>query len=307
MPPKRKAAAGHTSPAARRQKTVAAAAANPAEETTTVEVPGSRHDWLAPLHDMYCKRELYDIVLTVGDHSLFAHKVVLAMASKMWRAEFGRSGMAESKSKEVEVADVSFVALKPIVEYAYTGKLELSGSTVVAIIQAANLLQVVAVERAAVDFLVERLDAGNVLSAMALGAHLSAGEIGRDLQEKSRAWLHKNFGLVAAEPSFLQLPVAEIATVVESSNLESPEEEVFAAVMAWVKEDEAERKGELARLLPLVRFPGSTALGSVAPTGSFSFLCPMGKARAGEWWAMARVGGSFCIDRFAHAAPRSAS
>ena len=46
---------------------------------------------------MYCKRELYDIVLTVGDQSLFAHKVVLAMVSKMWRAEFGRSGMAESK------------------------------------------------------------------------------------------------------------------------------------------------------------------------------------------------------------------
>ena len=170
MPPKRKAAAAHTSPATRRQKTAGPAAAEPAEETTIVEVPGSRQDWLAPLHDMYCKRELYDIVLTVGDHSLFAHKVVLAMASKMWRAEFGRSGMAESKSKEVEVADVSFVALKPIVEYAYTGKLELSGSTVVAIIQAANLLQVVAVERAAVDFLVERLDAGNVLSAMALGA-----------------------------------------------------------------------------------------------------------------------------------------
>jgi hypothetical protein len=117
------------------------------------------------------------------------------------------------------------------------------------------LLQVVAVERAAVDFLVERLDAGNVLSAMALGAHLSAGEIGRDLQDKSRAWLHKNFGLVAAEPSFLQLPVADVVTVVESDNLESPEEEVFAAVMAWVKEDEAGRKGELARLLPLVRFP----------------------------------------------------
>jgi hypothetical protein len=131
----------------------------------------------------------------------------------------------------------------------------MAGSIVVAIIQAANLLQVVAVERAAVDFLVERLDAGNVLSAMALGAHLSAGEIGRDLQEKSRDWLHKNFGLVAAEPSFLQLPVADMVTVAESDNLESPEEGVFAAVMDWVKEDEAGRKGELARLLPLVRFP----------------------------------------------------
>jgi hypothetical protein len=56
-------------------------------------------------------------------------------------------------------------------------------TTVVSIIQAANLLQVVAVERAAVDFLVERLGAGNVLSAMAFGAHYSAGAICRGLQE----------------------------------------------------------------------------------------------------------------------------
>jgi hypothetical protein len=46
-----------------------------------------------------------------------------------------------------------------------------------------------------------------------------------------------------------------VVTVVESDNLESVEEEVFAVVMAWVKEDEVVRKGELARMVPLVRFP----------------------------------------------------
>jgi hypothetical protein len=203
---------------------------------------------------MNTKRELYDIVLTVGDHNVFAHKVVLAMASKMWRAEFGRSGMAESQSKEVEVEDVSFVALKAIVNFTYTGNLELSGSTVVAIIQVLNLMQVEAVERVEVDFLVERLDAGNVLSAMALGEHLSAGEIGRELHEKSRDWLNKNFGLVGSEPAFMRLAVGEVISVVESDELEVPEEDVFAAVMSWVKEDEVGRQEELGRLLPLVRF-----------------------------------------------------
>jgi hypothetical protein len=57
-------------------------------------------------------------------------------------------------------------------------------------------VQMKAVERAAVDYLVERLDAGNVLDAMALGEHLSAGEIGRHLRGRSRVWLNKNFGLV---------------------------------------------------------------------------------------------------------------
>ena len=204
---------------------------------------------------MYTKREMYDVAIIVGDQSVFAHKVVLAMISKMWRAEFGRSGMAESKSKEVELEDVSFAALNAIVEFAYTGNIELAGSTVVAIIQAANLLQVEAVERAAVTFLVERLDAGNVLSAMALGAHLSAGKIGRELEEKSRDWLNKNFGLVAAEPSFLQLPAARLSAIVESDDLASREEEVCEAVMNWVKEDEVARQAELSWLLPLVRFP----------------------------------------------------
>ena len=145
--------------------------------------------------------------------------------------------------------------MKAVVDFAYTGSVVLAGSTVVAIIQAANLLQVEAVERAAVDFLVERLDAGNVLSAMALGAHLAVGAFGRELRDKSRAWLNTNFGLVAAEPSFLALPAAEVAELVESDELEAKEEEVFGLIMNWVKEDEAGRKAELDRLLPLIRFP----------------------------------------------------
>jgi hypothetical protein len=155
----------------------------------------------------------------------------------------------------VVLVDVRWDAVEAVVDCAYTGSVVLAGSTVVAIIQAANLLQVEAVERAAVDFLVERLDAGNVLSAMALGTHLAAGALGRELRDTSRAWLDKNFGLVAAEPSFLALPAAEVAELVESEKLEAREEEVFESVINWVKEDEAGRKVELDRLLPLVRFP----------------------------------------------------
>ena len=253
------------SPAAQRQKSAtAAAAADPAEETITTtldvyqEIEGGleiAESQKAVMYEMYVNRELCDVILTVGDQSLAAHRNCLAMVSKRWRAQFSTAGMAESKSKEVVLEDVSFAALKAIVDFVYTDKLVVSGLTVVAIIRAANLLQVIPAERAAVDYLVDRLDAGNVLDAMALGAHLSAGEIGRELQEKSKAWLHMNFGLMAAEPSYLALPVAEVASLVESDNLASPEEEIFGAVMAWVKEDEAARKVELVKLLPLVRFP----------------------------------------------------
>ena len=100
-----------------------------------------------------------------------------------------------------------------------------------------------------------RLDAGNVLDAMALGQHLQAGAIGRELRDKSRAWLDTNFPLVAKEPSFLQLPASEVAALVGPDELEAKEEDVFGGVLGWVKEDEAGRKAELTQLLPLVRFP----------------------------------------------------
>ena len=88
------------------------------------------------------------------------------------------------------------------------------------IIQAANLLQVEAVERAAVDFLVERLDAGNVLSAMALGAHYSAGAICRELRDSSILWVDVHFDEVAAEPSFLALSGGEVAALMAPDSVE---------------------------------------------------------------------------------------
>jgi hypothetical protein len=246
MPPKRssRAAAGTKrsslpatpaeSPATRRQKTTktTAAAAAPAEETTTIEVPGSRQDWLAPLHEMYGKHELADVVLIVGDRSLFAHKVVLAMVSPMWKAQFC-SPMAESQSKEVELEGVDWLALKAIVDFAYTGKVALSGATVVSIIQAANRFQVEAVERTAVDFLVGRLDAGNVLDAMALGTHLQVGTFGRELRDQSRAWHDKNFPLVAKEPSFMQLPPPEVACLLVRGRTRSRRRRRTCSAWLW--------------------------------------------------------------------------
>jgi hypothetical protein len=210
--------------------------------------------WQRKLHELYTERKLTDVVLAVGDRSVAAHRVILATVSPHLQALFG-NGMAESQSRVVELQEVSWAGVKAIVDFAYTGTVALSGSTVVAIIQAANLLQVEAVERAAVDFLVQRLDAGNVLSAMALGEHLKEGNIGRELWEWGQIWMEVNFPLVAAEPSFLALPAAEVAEILASDDVDAEEEEVFAAVMAWVKADEAGRKAELDRLLQLVRFP----------------------------------------------------
>ena len=122
--------------AARRQKTAtaAAAAAEPAvDETTVVEVHGFDKEWLKPLYEMYGKRELTDVVLSVGETLRGVHREVVATVSPVLRKMFS-AGMVESNSTQVELHDVSEPALAALIEFAYTGKIELKGSTVVAII-----------------------------------------------------------------------------------------------------------------------------------------------------------------------------
>jgi hypothetical protein len=78
---------------------------------------------------MYGKRELTDVVLAVGGTRRAVHRVVVAAVSPVLRKMFS-AGMAESQSKEIELCDVSDLALPVLVEFAYTGKIVLAGSTV---------------------------------------------------------------------------------------------------------------------------------------------------------------------------------
>ena len=252
LPAAAAATAAAAAPPARRQKKAAAAAAD--EQTTTATVFEFDDRWAGPVKEMYKDRELHDVVLSAGDVSVAAHRVILAAASPHLRGLF-RGEMADSRARDVELQEVDGRALQQIVDFAYTGKIELAGSTVVAIIQAANLLQVTAVEAAAVEFLADRLDPGNCFSAMGLGLHLSDSAAGRELHDRSMAFMCDSFGPVVSDPSFLEAEAEAVASLVDRDELAVAEEEVFDAVVRWVKADEVARTGALDRLLPLVRFP----------------------------------------------------
>ena len=135
------------------------------------------------------------------------------------------------------------------------GKLFISGSTVVAVITAANLLQVAVAEQAAVKYLIERLDPGNVLDALSLGTHLATGAAGKRLQQKSLAYIDCNLPELAAEPPFLALPVTALIEILRRDELQVAKEAVFAATLGWVKHAEKER----AALSPTILRPALTS------------------------------------------------
>ena len=112
------------------------------------------------------------------------------------------------------------------------------------------------------EFLADQLDPGNCFPAMALGLHLSESAAGRELHDRSVAFMCGSFGPKVSDPSFLAQGAEAVASLIDQDEVDVAEEEVFGAVVRWVKEDEGARAGALDQLLPLVRFP---MLDSIVP------------------------------------------
>ena len=66
------------------------------------------------------ENSLCDVTLVIEDKRIRAHRAVLAVHSEYFRAMF-TLGMMESRSKEVEMHNTTYVALSAAVEFIYTG------------------------------------------------------------------------------------------------------------------------------------------------------------------------------------------
>ena len=87
------------------------------------------------------------------------------------------------------------------------------------------------------------MDPENCFTAMALGLHLSESAAGRELHDRSVAFMCQSFGPVVSDPAFLAAEAEAVASLVDRDEVAAPEEEVFGAVMRWVKVDEGRERG----------------------------------------------------------------
>jgi hypothetical protein len=255
-------AAPAESPAKRRTTRggAGASAAPVADPPTLVPVaPPATGDWFKAMQPAREAGEFIDITLLVGGRKIPAHKVALVSHSPYLHGLL-TSGLAESKqggdTLKIGDEDTDGRAVEAIVDCFYSGHLSLSRSTVSSVMRTANLLAVVAVEKAACDFFVESLEPSTACEALAFAAaHSECGEHARRLHEQCAEYVVGQFAECSAEASFLELPCEAVAEVIESDDLAVEEAAVLCAVRAWFDHDGADRQASLQMLLPLLRWP----------------------------------------------------
>nr|WEX30197.1 Kelch-like protein 20b-B [Carassius auratus] len=191
-------------------------------------------------------RELCD-VLVVGAKKIYAHRVILSACSPYFRAMF-TGELAESRQTEVVIRDIDERAMELLIDFAYTSAVVLCLQVTVEegnvqTLLPACLLQLAEIQEACCEFLKRQLDPSNCLGIRAFADTHSC----RELLRIADKFTQHNFQEVMESEEFMLLPANQLIDIISSDELNvRSEEQVFNAVMAWVKYSIQERRPQLA-------------------------------------------------------------
>uniref|UniRef100_UPI00358EB069 kelch repeat and BTB domain-containing protein 2 isoform X1 n=2 Tax=Myxine glutinosa TaxID=7769 RepID=UPI00358EB069 len=226
---------------------------------------------LEKLHGFYERSVLTDVVLVAEGAEFPCHRTVLAASSAYFRAMF-TSGLSESKQSHVSLQGVEAATLRPIVQYAYTGQLQLDEYNVEQLFETASFLQVEEVVQQCCAYLLKKVSAESCLHLLAFADTYSCLE----LKQVARRMVEHRFPALCRQEQFLQLQPQLLMEVLGSDNLNVEKEEtVREAAMLWLEYSPSSRSQYLSAVLGHIRID---ALSEVTQRAWFQGLPPNDKS-----------------------------
>ncbi|NXW17577.1 KLHL1 protein, partial [Circaetus pectoralis] len=187
------------------------------------------------------QQQLCDVILIAGNRKIPAHRLVLSSVSDYFAAMF-TSDVCEAKQEEIKMEGIDPNALWDLVQFAYTGCLELKEDTIENLLAAACLLQLPQVVEVCCHFLMKLLHPSNCLGIRAFADAQGCTE----LMKVAHNYTMENIMEVIRNQEFLLLPAEELHKLLASDDVNVPDEEtIFHALMMWVKYDMQTRCNDL--------------------------------------------------------------
>ena len=201
------------------------------------------------LTEMRKAGKLCDFVVKVGCYTLNTHRVILASCSPYFNAMFSSNNL-ETVKGVVTFKDLNPEAVKSLIEFCYNSHITVDACNVQDLLPAANLFEMRGVVEACCTFLASQLHPSNCLGIRSFaGVHHCTG-----LLNKCNMFMQQRFPEIALHEEFLELGFEEVQLIVSDSSLNvRGEEQVYEAVLSWIKHKMKERKPYVSKLLKCVR------------------------------------------------------
>ena len=193
---------------------------------------------------------LCDITLiTKDDQELMAHRNILSAASPFF-CKLLQSDMKENREGIVRLEEISGSVMEDVLEFIYTGTVEVTEENAEELVVATNYLLVPNLKTISGRFIQQQMCELNCISTFYFAEKYDCEELLND----SKSFIHSNFASVAAMTEFLSLEAKEVERWISSDEIVvETEADVFQIAQKWVEHNKSERKAAFEELLRHVR------------------------------------------------------
>ena len=165
-----------------------------------------------------------------------------------------RCGLEESTSATVQLK-MEPDTLTSIVDYMYTGEIELTSDNVESLVKAGDLLQLGCLKATCADFMASQVELHNCVEFYRFALLYRLDQ----LEKVSKQFVFAEFKIVALVAKFKELTCRELIEFIKDDDVNVEDENVvFDAVLGWVRHDLDNRKSLLETILEYVRLPYRT-------------------------------------------------
>ena len=193
-----------------------------------------------------------------------AHRIVLCAASPFFYSALN-SDMKESKEGLIRLEDTSKVAIEELLDYLYTGHVDVSQHNAFDLLKIADFLVIPSLKEVLSKFIIQTLSSSNCLMAYYSAVNYRCFE----LQENAREFIYANFTRVVEHEDFLNLTISEVEEWISSDEIRvRGEEDVFQAIVKWVEQKgsgEREKFFELFRHVRLIYLSRNYVFNEIFP------------------------------------------
>lgn len=163
------------------------------------------------------------------------------------------ANFSEKNKDEIKLQEIHGDALDALIDFCYTGRIEIDEWNALHLLQAASRMEFVAIETKCGDFLRKMVSVSNCLSIWTEMELLIQFE---DLVNLAWTFIGDKFvDIVKCSKEFLELNTDYLLALLKRDDLKvCAEEQVFEALVKWVKHDPESRKCYVSELLQAIRF-----------------------------------------------------
>ena len=193
---------------------------------------------------------LSDITLiTKDDQELKAHRNILSAASPFFY-KLLQSDMKENREGIVRFEEISGSVMEDVLEFIYTGTVEVTEENAEELVVATNYLLVPNLKTICGRFIQQQMCELNCISTFYFAEKYDCEELLND----SKSFIYANFASVADMDEFLSLEAKEVERWISSDEIVvETEADVFQIAKKWVEHNKSERKAAFEELLRHVR------------------------------------------------------